>query len=118
MLDHIPDDIGILLNKIPFKEVETPSDDARMAWSALRYDDVVYTHVRHSFALWAIAKLNIYDRITCGKGEQGFVDQYGNFFDRPEAAKIAFKAKQIPNDKEVLYSEDIWYNDGSQMYQG
>ncbi len=116
MLDCIPKDIGVLLKKIPFKKVETPSDDARITWSAMRYGDVVYTHVRHSYALWAIAELKVYDRITLGKADQGFVDQYGNYFDRETSAKIAFKAKQIPESKEILFSEDIWHNDGSSKF--
>ncbi len=107
-----------MLKKIPFKTVETPNDDARIVRSAIQYDDVVYTHVRHSYALWAIKDLNIFDRLTCGSGIQGFVDQFGNFHDRTVSAKIAFKAKQISKEQNELFSEDIWYNDGSQMYQG
>lgn len=107
-----------VLEKIPFKEVKIPNEDARITKSALRYNDVVFTHVRHSYALHAVKDLNIYDRITCGSAKQGFVDQYGNFYDREVAAQIAFKAKQIQTIKIELFSEDIWHNDGSQIYQG
>lgn len=107
-----------MLEKIPFKEVKIPNEDARIIKSALRYDDVVFTDVRHSYALHAVKDLNIYDRITCGSAKQGFVDQYGNFHNREVAAQIALNAKQIKTIKMELFSEDIWHNDGSQIYQG
>ena len=39
---------------------------------------------------------------------QGFMTSDDRFVDRKEAAKIAFAAKQIPEMKRELYSEDIY----------
>lgn len=106
-----------MLEKIHYKTVETPSEDARIVRSALRYADCVYTHVRHSYALHEVAALKVYDRITCGQADQGFVDQYGNYFDRKTSLQIAIKAKQTPvSGRNLLFSEDIFNNDGSQIY--
>ncbi len=42
---------------------------------------------------------------------QGFVTNTNRFVDRKEAAKIAFKAKQIKEYKrgQILLSEEIWF---------
>jgi len=40
-------------------------------------------------------------------GEQGFITYDGDFVSREEAAKIAFKAGQIPKEKLALFSEDL-----------
>lgn len=39
---------------------------------------------------------------------QGFLTSKGRFVDRKEAAKIAFSAGQISDQKEELYSEDLY----------
>ena len=39
---------------------------------------------------------------------QGFLTNYDRFVDRKEAAEIAFVAEQIQEQKDVLYSEDIY----------
>lgn len=108
-----------MLGKIPYKTVETPEDNAEIVCSALQYDDcVVYTDVRHSYIFRALRDLVIYDRLKSSQPkEQGFVDQYGNFYNREVAAKIAFKAKQVPFLRKELFSEDIWYNDGSLIHK-
>lgn len=40
--------------------------------------------------------------------EPGFVTDYGRFVDTEEAARIAFKAGQIDEEKRILFSEDLW----------
>lgn len=39
---------------------------------------------------------------------QGFWTSHDRFVDRKEAAKIAFEAGQIPEEKSELFSEDLW----------
>lgn len=39
---------------------------------------------------------------------QGFVTNFGRFVFRTKAANIAFKAKQIDKETELLFSEDLW----------
>lgn len=102
-----------MLETIAFKSVLTPNADARIVKAALRYGEIVYTDVRHSYIFQAVIRLQIYDRLTIGNADQGFVDQYGNFFSRHDASKIAFKAKQVLELRKELFSEDIFHNDGS-----
>lgn len=40
--------------------------------------------------------------------EQGFYTSKGRYVDRKEAAKIAFECGQISEEKQILYSEDIY----------
>ena len=43
-----------------------------------------------------------------GEMEQGFLTSYDRFVNRTEAAKIAFKAKQIDKEIDLLLSEDLY----------
>ena len=45
---------------------------------------------------------------STGKYEQGFLTSDNRFVERAEAAEIAFKSKQIKEEKTYLFSEDIW----------
>lgn len=50
-------------------------------------------------------------RFTPGEyqdGQQGFIDQLGQFYTRGEAAKIAYENGQITVKKVELYSEDLY----------
>ncbi len=77
-------------------------------------DDIVVTGVRHYDALMhpVVKSLNLRQRAV--REIQGFVDQYGNFYDRREALVIATEASQInirrpktqPLDR--LFSEDLY----------
>ncbi len=40
--------------------------------------------------------------------EQGFLTNLNRFVDRKEAAKIAYKEKQIAKPKKTLFSEDLY----------
>lgn len=49
---------------------------------------------------------------TCKKGSiQGFITNSNRFVNRQEAAKIAFKSKQIDEFEkgDILISEELWY---------
>jgi hypothetical protein len=41
-------------------------------------------------------------------GLQGFLTSDGDFVTRTDAARIAFAAGQITEEKDQLYSEDLW----------
>ncbi|HYX22471.1 MAG TPA: hypothetical protein VFA98_16625 [Thermoanaerobaculia bacterium] len=41
-------------------------------------------------------------------GEQGFLDDEGNFLSRAMAAGHAFACGQIKEEKKGLFSEDVW----------
>lgn len=62
---------------------------------------------RHNNALATLSALGI-NRLDYGHGVQGFITNLNRFVDREEAAKIAFMAKQIKEEKKKLYSEDLY----------
>jgi len=82
---------------------------------AIRFNGIIFTGLqnqRHSDVIriifesinGPIPSLNLLQA-------QGFVDEYGNFLTRGEAAKHAFDCGQLPNDKtcpDTLISEDLW----------
>lgn len=39
---------------------------------------------------------------------QGFMTSAGRFVERAEAARLAFAAGQIKDERQTLYSEDLW----------
>jgi len=84
--------------------------DARIVRAAVRFGDKVYVGWRHSDIIQHVHAL--------GKGyttqdDQGFVTQYGYFYDREQSARIALRAKQIKTLPGVLISEDLWAKDGT-----
>jgi len=47
------------------------------------------------------------------KGQQGFIDQHGNFHNRRAALEIAYSCGQLSHEektgnKNELFSEDLW----------
>jgi len=65
---------------------------------------------RHCHVIWHIAdNLGGKKPIT---GEQGFVDDKGNFLNREDALEMAINNNQILNPDDIrggmLYSEDLW----------
>lgn len=63
------------------------------------FDAIMHTQIRCNPSRWLV-------------NEQGFVDQYGEFFNRKEAWKIATESNQIirrcPGDDKELFSENIY----------
>ena len=81
--------------------------------SAIRYNNKVYTGFDHGECFKQIDKDTIkdYDKL-----EQGFITDKNEFVDRQQALDIAYKAGQIPYEKNnhCLISEDVhlyWLND-------
>lgn len=48
-------------------------------------------------------------------GVHGFVDEYGWFYNRSQAARHAFRHGQTPKLLRLLYSEDVWEDDNSNV---
>lgn len=74
---------------------------------------LVITGHRHGQCMWVMGSLtglrsvqNAPDGV--GEYEQGFLTSRNRFVDREEAAIIAFDANQINEEKQTLYSEDLW----------
>jgi hypothetical protein len=60
---------------------------------------------RHHHVIRHIAGTTDVDHVD---GEQGFLDDAGNFLNRAAAAKHAFACGQIKGEKKGLFSEDVW----------
>ena len=70
--------------------------------SAILKENLIYLGKRHSDIF------STYNNINLRGGIQGFIDKRGFFYDRKEAATYAFKEGQIKEEKEILFSEDLW----------
>lgn len=88
--------------------------DRSVVCAANRYGDLVFTGVRH-FCPVMLFNMQHYNIPALRKehGEvQGFIDQFGVFMDRVEAAKVAAAAGQLDRygdvKPEVLFSEDLY----------
>ena len=86
---------------------------SKIVKSAIRYNNKVYTGFDHGECFKQIDKDTIkdYDKL-----EQGFITDKNEFVDRQQALDIAYKAGQIPYEKNnhCLISEDVhlyWLND-------
>lgn len=74
---------------------------------------LVITGHRHGQCIWTISSLTGLRTVTnapdgVGEHEQGFLTSRNRFVDREEAAIIAFDANQINEEKQTLFSEDLW----------
>ncbi|MFW6311896.1 MAG: hypothetical protein ACOC1K_06645 [Nanoarchaeota archaeon] len=90
--------------------------------SAIWFDDgKVYEHqpknIKFGFVVCGRRHHNIFKSVKILRGDtlelrkrsiQGFLSSDDIFLNRHEAAKVAYKAKQIENIKGELYSEDIY----------
>jgi hypothetical protein len=77
--------------------------------SAVKYKDHIIHGRRHGDAYQTLEKLlpkEEYDQITRENTIAGFVDQYGDFYDRKEAYVIADAADQIKYGKGTQEAED------------
>lgn len=83
--------------------------DSRLVRAAIRHGDQVYTDWRHSTIIRHLAGLGI----LAAQEDQGFIDQHGVFYNRYQAARIAYHAKQIVRIPPLLTSEDLWDDDGT-----
>lgn len=82
--------------------------------AANKYGDLVFTGVRH-YCPVMVFNMAAYDirALSQQHGEvQGFIDQFGVFMDRKEAAIVAKESGQLARYgnfvPEVLFSEDLY----------
>lgn len=82
----------------------------RIVASAVKYNSIVFTGVRHCEIFADIRNLGFSGPYTLGKGFiQGFIDLEGNFLSREDALKVVITSGQ-PYKKicSTLTSEDLW----------
>lgn len=79
--------------------------------AAIRYDCLIVAGPRH---FDDVMRSQLRDNKPNGIGEQGFVDQYGKFYNRTEALTVAKAAGQINRvrpktfPENELFSEDLY----------
>lgn len=75
-------------------------------------DELIIPSARHWDACMTHIAMVLGDRLTLDHEEQGFIDQYGNFYTREEAWIIAKKNNQIVHrvggDEGKLFSENLY----------
>lgn len=84
--------------------------------AAIIHNGKVYTGWRHCFIIRDISE-SIGGK-AIGSGGQGFIDSDGNYVTREEACKIALESGQITKPKyqpDIIFSEELWENDGSPL---
>ena len=71
---------------------------------------LVFCGFRHPQCMYTMCSITGLRSVTPEVGEyvQGFLTNLNRFVDRKEGAEIAFYANQIPEQKETLFSEDLW----------
>lgn len=84
--------------------------------SAIIINGQILTGKRHH-NIFQKAKADGIDRLDAIRGEQGFVDENGKFYNREDAAKHAIECGQVKEgeavaihifDGKTLYSEDLY----------
>lgn len=79
---------------------------------AIRYNDRMYSLPKPARHFNVIHQIHIETGDMDIYGEQGFLDDQGNFLDRSQALVHATECKQlrsdVPLDNEWLYSENVW----------
>lgn len=75
----------------------------KLVQAAIKVNGVVHTGNRHHEILKQAPTFGDYKY-----GIQGFVDENGNFWNRHQAARIAYVAGQMNVIKDNLTSEDLW----------
>lgn len=100
------------IETIPFKQGN--EDDSRLVKAAIAYNFNTYIGWRHFMILDYMREIGIVKEGGSWNW-QGFVDQYGNFFNRSAGLYIATEAKQLPPQGIIggdLTSEDLWDSSG------
>ena len=87
--------------------------EPRIIAAAIRKRGVVFTGVRHGHIIRDMVMVGFLmemgsERDRVYDKEQGFIDQYGKYYQRDEARVVALQAGQIRPGHPTLYSEDLW----------
>lgn len=85
--------------------------EPRIVCAANRYGDIIVASARHFDSLMR-SQIDALDLGYCGDEEQGFIDQFCNFYSREEALEIAIKNNQIKSGETIrhgqLFSENLY----------
>lgn len=92
----------IQMAAIWFKDRPTPVHTVR------NVKGQVWTGYRHYLIISLFHTVTGLRQCEAGEHEQGFVTSHNEFVGREEAARIAFAAGQIPQEKSELISEDLY----------
>jgi hypothetical protein len=103
------------VEQIPFRSQQPPPKPFRITKAAVRYGDVVYIAWRHSTIL---IHMHFLHGSHGSQDDQGFVDAHGNWYNRYQSARIAYRARQIAKLPPVMTSEDLWDKDGNPRVLG
>ena len=68
-------------------------------------DGTIWTGKRHAYIIWEMLSTGMKPKIH--QDQQGFVTDAGEFVDREEAGRIAYKCGQTTDWLKTLFSEDI-----------
>lgn len=91
--------------------------ELRLVCAANRYKDLIFTGVRHSCPIMTTSQamfggLDVLHEYANGDNEQGFIDQYGTFYNRSEALALAKSNGQLLYPDNVtlteLFSEGLY----------
>jgi hypothetical protein len=69
---------------------------------------IVFCGWRHPNCIYQKVAITGLRDAESGENEQGFLTSKNRFVSREEGAIIAFEANQIKEEKQTLYSEDLW----------
>ncbi len=98
-----------MIEQIPKSTDDSRIREARIVKAAVICGRYVFTGWRHS---GIIVYINDQFGLRTIQEDQGFVDQFGTFYNRYRSARIALRARQIGRLPHVLTSEDLWDVDG------
>lgn len=84
--------------------------------AAVFFQGNLYTGWRHSSIIiddmmWLFSRYQLEQQLK--NDDLGFVDEKGIFYNRHEAAQIAFDCKQTATHCQLLFSEDLWDKTGT-----
>jgi len=74
------------------------------------HEGIVFCGHRHPHCMYSMSAITGKRSVIteCGEYVQGFLTNKNRFVDREEGAIIAFDAGQIKEEKQTLYSEDLY----------
>lgn len=98
------------MDPIAYRGTIRPAQDSRLTHAAVRVGEVVHVGWRHANIMHSIEP-----RTHVDQDQQGFVDQYGVFYGRYQAARVAAHARQIVRMPHTLLSEMLWGENGEPL---
>lgn len=99
----------VLCAAVWYKDLELKKEMPTYTYLPKNIDrGIVFLGHRHGQCIYAKCAITGLRDGESGEHVQGFLTNKNRFVDRQEAAIIAFDAKQISQEKDTLYSEDLY----------